>query len=397
MEKLAIHGGEKAKTVPYGTGKRFGQEELAQLGEALEQNTLFYWTGNKVKTLTKKFAELYKTEYCVATSSGTAAIHVALAALGVGEGDEVITSPITDMGSIIGILYQKAIPVFADIDPHTYNMDAAAIEAKITDKTKAIVVVHLAGNAADMDAIMEVANRHGVKVIEDCAQSYMCYYKGRLAGTIGHIGCFSLNDFKHISAGDGGLLIMNDEKTYKTAFMFADKNYNRFGGKMRDIKMLAPNYRMNELTAAVALVQLDKLPMICGNRNRFGDGITEGIKNTPGLYPHKVLEGGKSSYWFYLMRIDEKELGATRTEFVEALVQEGVATGYGYIPEPVYDYEIFKDNPNCYHGVCPVAEEVIGDAVKIFVNEFYTEKDLEEVVRGINKVAAYFLERKKEK
>ncbi|MBE7024812.1 MAG: DegT/DnrJ/EryC1/StrS family aminotransferase [Ruminococcaceae bacterium] len=394
MEKLAIHGGEKAKTVPYGSGKRFGQEELVQLQEALEQNTLFYWTGNKVKMLTNKFAELYGAKYCVAASSGTAAIHVALGALGIGEGDEVITSPITDMGSIIGILYQKAIPVFADLDPHTYNMDAKAIEAKITEKTKAIVVVHLAGNAADMDAIMEVANRHGIKVIEDCAQSYLCYYKGRLAGTIGHIGCFSLNDFKHISAGDGGLLIMNDEETYKTAFRFADKNYNRFGGKMREIKTLAPNYRMNELTAAVALAQLEKLPMICGNRNAFGDALTEGIKDLPGIHPHKVIEGGKSSYWFYLMRLDEEVLGVDRKEYVEALLAEGVACSFGYIPEPVYDYEIFRDNPNCYPGACPVAEKVIVDSVKLPVNEFYTKQDVEEVIKGIRKVTQYFLDRK---
>ncbi len=393
MEKLAMHGGEKAKTTPYGSGKRFDESELVQLKEALEQNTLFYWTGSKVKTLTKKFAEMYGVNYCVAASSGTAAIHVALGSLGIGKGDEVITSPITDMGSIIGILYQNATPVFADVDPHTYNMDAKSIEAKITDKTKAIIVVHLAGNAADMDAIMEVANRHDVKVIEDCAQSYMCYYKGRLAGTIGHIGCFSLNDFKHISAGDGGLLIMNDEETYKTAFKFADKNYNRFGGKMRDISTLAPNYRMNELTAAVGIAQLDKLSGLCEIRNKYGDRITEGIKNTPGIYTHKVLEGGKSSYWFYLMRIDEKVLRTDRTEFVKALLAEGIPCSYGYIPEPVYEYEIFKSNENCYPGACPVAEQIIADSVKITLSEFYTEKDIEETVAAINKVANYFVNR----
>lgn len=135
-KQLALYGGEKVKQQPYGTGRRFGEEELTQLKEALDQNTLFYWSGNKVKTLCAKFAKMYGVEHCVAASSGTAAIHVALGALGVTEGDEVITSPITDMGSIIGIMYQNAIPVFADLDPHTYNMDPKSIEKCITEKPK---------------------------------------------------------------------------------------------------------------------------------------------------------------------------------------------------------------------------------------------------------------------
>ena len=157
MEQLALYGGEKVKTTPYGTGKRFGDEELALLKEALDQNTLFYWYGNMTKRLCSKFAEMNGSKYCAAFSSGTASIHVALGAVGVGPGDEVITAPITDMGSVIGILLQNAIPVFADLDPHTYNMTPEAIEAKITDKTKAIVVVHLAGNAAEIDKIVAFA------------------------------------------------------------------------------------------------------------------------------------------------------------------------------------------------------------------------------------------------
>ena len=136
MEKIAMLGGTPVKTTPFGTGKRFGEEELQQLKEALEQNTLFYWYGEKVKTFTKKFADMYGAKYCVATSSGTAGIHVALGAVGITCGDEVITSPITDMGSVIGILYQNAIPVFADLDPHTYNMDPKSIEKCIPRRPK---------------------------------------------------------------------------------------------------------------------------------------------------------------------------------------------------------------------------------------------------------------------
>ena len=168
MLKLAIHGGEKVKTTPFGTGKRFGSEELKELTEALEQQTLFYAYGKKTKEFREKFAERYGVEHCVMTSSGTASLHAALGAVGVTVGDEVITSPITDMGSVIGILYQNAVPVFADLKLDTYNLDPASLESCITDKTT--TVVHLAGNPCDMDAIMAMAKKHGIKVVEDCSK-----------------------------------------------------------------------------------------------------------------------------------------------------------------------------------------------------------------------------------
>lgn len=414
MNELALYGGERLKKTPFGTGKRFGKAELKQLEEALEQNTLFYWAGNKVKDFTKKFANMYGTDYCVATSSGTAAIHVALGAVGVTAGDEVITSPITDMGSIIGILYQNAVPIFAELDPHTYNMSAKSIEEKITDKTKAIVVVHLAGNAADMDPIMEVAQKYNVKVIEDCAQSYLCYYKERLVGTIGDVGCFSLNDFKQISTGDGGMLLVKDEALYRRALRFADKNYDRLSNDpaaMRKVEYLAPNYRMTELQGAVALAQLDKLEQICSKRNEYGDKITEGIKDLPGIYPPEVIEGGKSSYWFYMFRINEKEVKVSRDEFSRALAAEGIPNLQGYIPACVYEYDLLvnknvfsgsdlpfsinhsSDEVKYYKGMCPVAEEILNTAIRININEFFTPKDIDDIIKAIKKVSEYYQKR----
>ena len=174
----------------------------------------------------------------------------------------------------------------------------------------------------------------------------MSYYKGRLAGTIGDIGCFSVNDFKHISAGDGGMIIMDDEDLYYKAFKFADKNYDRFStdpAAERKIPYLAPNYRMTELQVAVALAQLDKLEWICEQRNKYGDALTEGIKDLPGIMPHKVLEGNKSSYWFYMLRIDEEKAGVSRDEFSKALSAEGIPNQPGYIPTCVYEYDLFKN------------------------------------------------------
>ena len=409
MNKIALYGGTPTKTTPYGTGKRFGDEELVNLKEALEQNTLFYWKGNMTKRFCKKFADMYGSKYCAAASSGTAAIHVALGAVGVGPGDEVITSPITDMGSVIGILYQNAIPVFADLDPHSYNMDPASVEAKITPRTKAIVVVHLAGNAAEIDEIVRIAKKHNVYVIEDCAQTYCCKYKGQYVGTFGDIGCFSLNDFKHISAGDGGMIITNDEQLYYNALWFADKNYNRHGENVsKNTPFLAPNYRMNELTAAVALAQLDKVEDICAKRHHYGDCLNAALKNIPGVYPHKVLADCESSYWFYLFRVNESELKVSRNEFVKALQAEGINASEGYIPFCVYQYDMFK-NKTVYPGStqypldgthgnsiqyqdgdCPIAEEILDTCVRINVNEFFTEQDLEETIAAVQKVCAYY-------
>lgn len=406
-EELAIHGGPKVKTDAFGTGKRFGTEEAKELLEALEQNTLFYHSGTKVKTFLKHFNDLYGVRYSVAASSGTAAIHVALGAAGVTVGDEVITSPITDQGTLIGILYQNAIPVFADLDPRTYNLDPASVEERITPRTKAILVVHLAGTPADMDGIMAIARRHRLKVIEDCAQSWLTRYRGKLVGTFGDYGCFSTNDFKHISTGDGGVVTVNsgDEEDFQRVHAFADKNYRRFSDEvMRDPEFLAPNYRMTELQGAVGIAQLKKLSWICGKRHAYGERITEGIRDLPGILPPKVPEGGWSSYWFYMFRLDESRLSCTRDQFALALREEGIPAAPGYIPRVVYHQEMFQkrraypssnfpfslSEVSYEPGICPVAERILETAIRLPVSEFFTEKDVEDMIRGIRKVARYY-------
>ncbi|MBP1990540.1 DegT/DnrJ/EryC1/StrS family aminotransferase [Paenibacillus eucommiae] len=407
IEKLAIFGGSPVKTMPFGTGKRFGEEEAKEVLEALEQNTLFYHFGSKVKQFLADFNAIYNLQYSVATSSGTAAIHVALGAAGITVGDEVITSPVTDQGTLIGILYQNAIPVFADLDPHTYNMDPISIESRIAGRTKAILVVHLAGNPADMDRIMDIARRYKLKVIEDCAQSYLTAYKGRYVGTFGDYGCFSTNDFKHISTGDGGIVTVNsgEQADYYTTHAFADKNYHRFGGMVsRDISSLAPNYRMTELQGAVGIAQLKKLHWICGQRERYGETITAGIQGLPGIAAPKITEGGKSTYWFYLMLIKEEELTCTRDAFSQALEKEGIPNAPGYIAEAVYMNRLFQHRTaysgshfpfditgiTYSEGLCPVAEEILRTSIYLNISEFYTEQDISEMIAGIRKVALYY-------
>lgn len=404
---LAINGGAKVKTTPFGTGQRFGLEEAKELLEALEQNTLFYHFGHKVKQFLQDFNNLYQVKYSVATSSGTAALHVALGAAGVTAGDEVITSPITDQGTVVGILYQNAIPVFADLDPHSYTMTATSIEEKITAKTKAIIVVHLAGNPCDMDPIMELAKKYNIKVVEDCAQSYLTTYKGRLTGTIGDYGCFSTNDFKHISTGDGGMVTVNsgNKSDYFTTHAFADKNYRRQeDAVMKDIEYLAPNYRMTELQGAVGIAQLKKLNWICTRRNELGERLKQGIAITKGINPMKITKEGWCSYWFYMLTLNLEQLTCSREEFSEALAEEGIPNQPGYIPKVLYAQPIFQKkqaylnnhypfNLGIYDysvGSCPNAENILETAIRLNINEFYTDQDIEDMIVAINKVASFY-------
>lgn len=404
---LAINGGSKSKTVPYGTGMRFGAPELAQLNEALQQNTLFYFKGNKVKEFTRKFAEMHGSKHCVATSSGTASIHVALVALGITLGDEVIVSPITDMGSVIGILYQNAIPVFADVHPLNYSMSPEAVEKAITPRTKAIIAVHLMGSPCDMDGLLKISKKYNIPIIEDCAQAFGAKYRDFHLGRLGTIGCFSTNDFKHISTGDGGLIVMQDENLASRAFAAADKNYHRSGiNQGQSPEFLAPNYRMTELQGAVGIAQLDRLNSICSKRHNLGSQLNSLLRNTAGILPFQVPENGYETYFHFSGRFDLKAFKVDRKTLLDAIKAEGVPIG-SYIPEPLYLYNLFK-NRNIYpnssfplegtgksysyeKGLCPVAEDVLDSIFIISFNEFYTEQDIEETANAIRKVTEAFI------
>src|SRR3989338_5747677 len=224
----------------------FNSEELKLVHEALLSQNLFCIGGTMVPRLEQEFAQAYGVPYAVASTSGTAAIHTALGALDLEPGDEVITAPVTDMGTVIPILYQQAIPVFADVDA-SCNMDPADVERKITPRTKAILVVRLFGNPCDMDAIVRIAKAHGIPLIEDCAQAHVTEYRGRYVGTIGDIGCFSFQQAKHMTTGDGGMTITSDKAYYERMKFFVDKGYARKPWGSRVYLFHAPNYRMNEL------------------------------------------------------------------------------------------------------------------------------------------------------
>jgi perosamine synthetase len=251
------------------SGRTFGEEEIMLLAEAVRSGTLISTKGAFVKTLERQFAELLGVKYAYACASGTGAIHTAIAAINPDPGDEIVTSPITDMGALAPILYQGAIPVFADVDPRTCNVTAQTIEPCLSERTKAIVVTHLFGNPCDMGEIMELARSHGLPVVEDCAQAFLARHDGQLVGTIGAIGCFSLQQGKHITTGEGGLVTTNDEALARRLFLFINKAWG-YGDAQPDHYFLALNYRMSELQGAVAVAQLPKLATVVQGRIAMG-------------------------------------------------------------------------------------------------------------------------------
>lgn len=401
--KLAIEGGEKAKRTPYGREKRYGEEEMEELREALEQGTLFYAQGEKVRRLEAEFAEKNGVPYAIACTSGTAAIHAALIALGVSPGEEVITSPITDMGTLSPILFQGAVPIFADLHPHTYTLLPESVEACITPRTKAVIAVNLAGNACELDALREICNRHNLALIEDCAQTFGCRYKGQPIGTLGDVGCFSYNEYKHISCGDGGMVITRDPLLAERLRLSTDKAYSRKPDALeRRPIFLANNYRMTELQGAVALAQLRKLDSIIARRQAWCGELSRRLEGVSGIDLPQSAEGVEPSWWFYMMRVDEKRMGADTDAIAKALQAEGLPIGAHYIGKCVYEYPLFANKSafaraphacDAYDyrpGLCPNAEAILNTCLTLSVNEAYTQTDLEETAAGIRKVAAHY-------
>jgi dTDP-4-amino-4,6-dideoxygalactose transaminase len=402
--RLAIEGGEKAVKVPPGWGRRWGDPERQQLEAMLQQNSLFYWQGPQTMLLTRRFQEICPSKYVQTCSSGTAALHIAVGAAGIGPGDEVITSPVTDMGTVIGVLFQQGVPVFADLGAGTYNLDVADVARRITAKTKAIIAVHLAGNPCDLNALKALADEHKLVLIEDCAQAWGAKYRGRPIGSVGHIGCFSLQDSKHVTCGDGGVVACSDERFGKLLQRFGDKGGDRH--KWGGCPVFATNYRMSEPQAAVAAAQLTRLEGIASQRARLGNLLSEKIGALPGVLPHQVHPEDRAVYWFYMFRLRPGALRCTRSEFVKALLAEGAPVTGGYIKLPLYGEPVFQQHsffagrwPVKEMGLtsmdftrhkCPEAEAILATGIRVTINEHMTEDYVLSVAAAIEKVARHF-------
>lgn len=354
-----------------------GEEEKKELLEVIESGYLFRYGsmedpafGHKAFTLEQEFAAANGMKHCLATTSGTASLLCCLAALGIGEGDEVIVPGYTFIASISSIMLMGAMPVLAEIDS-SLTIDPRDIECKITKRTKAIMPVHMLGNPCDMDAIMAVAGRHGLAVIEDCCQAAGARYKGRPVGTMGDISAFSLNIFKTITSGDGGLVVTNDDRLYERAFGFHDQGHkpNRAGVEVGNRSIVGMNFRINELTAAVALAQFRKLPGIIGRLHGQKATLKALIRERKG-YSFRTLNDPDECATLLTLLFDTKE---TADAFCAKIGSKTLAHSGWHVYNNM-EQILGKKMPGSYHSdreysahMLPKTDGVLERAVNISV------------------------------
>ena len=324
------------------SGRTLGVEELNNLAEVIASGTLTSTKGKFVKRLQDEFAEKLGVKYVYACASGTAAVHTAIAALDPEPGDEIVTSPITDMGALTPILYQAAIPVFAEVDPATWNVTAKTIEPLLSDRTKAIIVTHLFGNPCEMEAIMRLADSRGIPVIEDCAQSFLAKSQGRYLGTIGRVSCFSLQQGKHITTGEGGLVATDDPELARRLNLFINKAWG-YGDKNPDHYFLALNYRMSELQGAVAVGQLPKLEDVAERRIAMANYLNKKLAGLLGIKSPYVLPGDVHTYWKYCLRVDGDVIPGGSVAMAKELKARQISSVPRYIQKPAFMCQIFQE------------------------------------------------------
>ncbi|MDP8297424.1 MAG: DegT/DnrJ/EryC1/StrS family aminotransferase [Candidatus Orphnella occulta] len=402
-----------------------GEEEKKRVAEVLEGGMLsgfiaqkgdHFLGGKQVRELEELIREYFGVKAAVTVNSATAGLHAALAACGVGPGDEVIVTPYTMSASATAIVMVNAIPVFADIDEETFSLDPERIKEKITPMTKAIVVVHLFGGAADMAPIMALATKHGLSVIEDCAQAPGGKYKDRFVGTIGDIGVFSLNQHKTITSGEGGFAVTNNEAL--ALRMQLIRNHGEVivdSMGIDDIdNIIGFNYRMTELEAAVSVGQFRRLDELNDHRIELVEYLTERLSGYDGLILPKNAEGDKHVYFVYPIRMNENKLGVTRDVFAKALNAEGIPFGSGYVRpiylEPMYQRKIaygksgwpftggiYDGDVDYSKGICPVTERMHEKELLLTgVCKYpHTKKDIDDVVEAFKKIFSNIDELKK--
>ncbi|MBI2102876.1 DegT/DnrJ/EryC1/StrS family aminotransferase [Candidatus Woesearchaeota archaeon] len=388
-EKLALFGGEPTFTGALPITNTIGVEEKEAVNRVMDRGILSsfvgrwddrFYGGPEVRRFESIFAQKFKVNNAVSFNSATTALQAAIAAAGIGPGDEVITSPYTMSATASCILANHAIPIFADIDEHTFCLDPVDVRKKITPRTKAILSVNIFGHVPDYDQLLAIAREHGLLLIEDCAQSPAAFYKGRYAGTIGDMGVFSFNFHKTMHCGEGGVLVTQDERLAFRAQLV--RNHGEVvldevpvsDSRKQEI-VLGSNYRLSELHAAIATEQLQKLDFLTKARVALADYLTLKLKGIPGLESVFVRSGCTHVYYIYPLKYDENYWGFPRSKFAQALKAEGAPIAEGYV-KPLYLIPLYQrrkmyprtafpfvsldssDDPHYQKGSCPVAERM---------------------------------------
>lgn len=417
-EKLALRGGPPAIAQEPPRANPIGDEELAAASDVIRSGVLSrflgswgpdFFGGPKVQEFERACEDYFGVRHAVTVNSWTSGLIAAVGACGIEPGDEVIVTPWTMCASSTAILHWNGIPVFADIEPDTFCIDPASVEANISPRTRAIMAVDIFGQSADMDALRGIARRHDLKIISDTAQAPGAWYNGSRAGTLGDVGGFSLNYHKHIHTGEGGILVTDDEELADRMRLIRNHAEAVVGAKgVTDLRnMVGYNFRLGEIEAAMGIEQLKKLDGIVARRQEAAQHLSRGLSDLPGLRTPGVRDGGTHVYYMYGMVLSPDELGVPRQRIVEALEAEGVVgMTSGYVLThvlPMYQTKTafgsrgfpwtaeFCDREVSYaRGICPVAERLHDETYmgyEICLHEL-DEAACEQIVQAFRKVWA---------
>ncbi len=380
--------------------ERIGKKERFYVDEVLKD---YFRTssGSKMNTrLEKAFSELYGTEFAITFVNGTATMHSTLIAAGIGEGDEVIVPPLTMASTTFAVLHAGAIPIYADVDPLTYQIDPKSIKQKINKKTKAIITVALYGLSPDMDEIMKIANESNLFVLEDNAETMLSYYKGKLAGTIGNAASFSFQSSKHLTAGEGGIVITDDEELALSIRRVSSLGYSGVSsgkGKITKSQIQLPsyfrhvstgfNYRMPELCAAVTLGQLERVEELVDRRIKVAELYEEVIKDYKWLTPQQTPDNCINSYWTYVAKLENPKVGWIN--FRDKFLEFGGDGIYGPW-KLTYQEPFYKDLPNKESNPkCPIAEKLQTSLLQ-FKTNYWMWNEAEMQAEALKKTLDYF-------
>ncbi|WP_029421614.1 UDP-4-amino-4,6-dideoxy-N-acetyl-beta-L-altrosamine transaminase [Alicyclobacillus macrosporangiidus] len=393
-EKLALHGGTPIRStrLPYGR-QAIDEADIRAVVDVLRSD--FLTTGPAVDAFERRIADYVGAKYAVAFANGTAALHGAVFAAGIGPGDEVITTPMTFAASANCVLYMGGTPVFADIQPDTYNIDPDAVKACITPRTKAILPVHYTGQPADMDEILSIAKRHGLMVIEDAAHALGATYKGRRIGTLGDMTVFSLHPVKPVTTGEGGVVTTNDDRLYQRLRLFRTHGITRDPSFLEDdqgpwyyeMQYLGFNYRLTDIQAALGTSQMDKLDVFIRRRAEIAKKYTEAFASMPELETPYQREDRTSGWHLYVIRLNLSALRVGRRQVYEALLAENIGVNVHYIP--VYHHPYYR-RMGYSRGLCPRAEELYERILTLPLFPGMTDDDVCDVIRAVKKVLGYY-------
>lgn len=395
MEKPAIEGGKPVREKPINYGHQYIDEvDIQAVVDVLRSDYLT--CGPKIGELEQKLCALTGAKYAVVCANGTAALHIAALAAGVSEGDEVITTPITFAASANCALYCGARPVFADINPETYNIDPVKVEAAITSKTKAVVAVDYTGQSVALDPLREVCKKHGLMLIEDGAHVIGTKYKGKANGSISDMTTFSFHPVKTVTGGEGGAVLTNDEALYEKLLLYRAHGITKKENLMEHTPdgpwyyeqiALGYNYRMTDMQAALIISQLDKLPRFSARRKEIVARYDQAFSGQPALFVQREIPESDTTRHLYMLRLVLERLRIDRKQFFAALAAENVCCNVHYIPTYYFPY---YEKLGYRKGLCPNAEKLYEEIITLPLYYGMSDEDVESVIEAVVKLADYY-------